>query len=311
MRFWELVEPSGSDYKHVQVNGKLEHPYRLPAAECDACGSSVAEWNVVLPYACPDSMRKHPLLTDPDAEVPIKAFQKLERELATELRRSGVKKPALAPGAFLQPGFLDVPSVPTSDFLWSALSSGLSTVVVSDRVGSLLQEHCKSTDIALCPVTPRRIGKRSAKSTPKLPKSGEPEDMMKEYKAAKVVSVGPYYELVVLAQSGYPPGTEPGPVCRVCGESLRQAPEYYSLQRRAWDNLTPAVLESVWGGASIFRLVEKGTLLVVDELKKRLEEMRLSNICFREFPISRPSAALNRRPARLPTVRKSQKGGGR
>jgi hypothetical protein len=76
-------------------------------------------------------MRRHSLLTDHDAEIPIKEFRKLERKLVAELRKTGFKSPALMPSACLQPGFLDVPSVPKADFLWSDLWSGLSSIVVS------------------------------------------------------------------------------------------------------------------------------------------------------------------------------------
>ena len=65
MTFWEIREPAASDYKHVHLSGKLEHPYRLPAVECEKCGTSVCRYyDVVLPFECPVSFRENHLLTD-------------------------------------------------------------------------------------------------------------------------------------------------------------------------------------------------------------------------------------------------------
>ena len=67
MKFWQIEEPPGSDYKHVWVSGKLYHPFRLPSVECDVCGETVSSFNAVLPYECPTTMREHPLFSDHDA----------------------------------------------------------------------------------------------------------------------------------------------------------------------------------------------------------------------------------------------------
>src|SRR6516164_2966687 len=122
MTFWEIREPAGSDYKHVHVSGKLEHPYRLPDVECEKCGVSVCSYyDVVLPFECPASFRENCLLKDADNEVSLKSFKELVKQIAAKLPKSAGSR--LTPQACFQPGFLDVPSVPKNDFLWSDLWS--------------------------------------------------------------------------------------------------------------------------------------------------------------------------------------------
>ncbi|MCX6886211.1 MAG: hypothetical protein NTX27_14350 [Verrucomicrobia bacterium] len=146
MTFWETREPASSDYRHVHVSGKLDHPYRLPTAKCEKCGESIGEFDAVLPFDCPASLRKNPLFTDKDSEVPIKEFQRLAKKIVAEAGEPGAKAAKPVPGACLQPGFLDVPSLPNVDFLWSDLWSGSSSMVVSERVRSALADlHAPDT----------------------------------------------------------------------------------------------------------------------------------------------------------------------
>ncbi|MEI7730859.1 MAG: hypothetical protein WCO56_14895 [Verrucomicrobiota bacterium] len=318
MKFWELKEPWGSDYEHVKVSGKLHHPYRLPTAICEACEEKLSEWNTVLPFECPASMREHPLLTDSEAEVPLKEFRKLEKTISAEMHHAEFSKLKLRPGACLQPGFLDVPAVPVMDFLWSDLWSGLSAILVNERVVDLVGTLCKDS-VVFCPVNLRKVGKRAAKTAPRLPKSGEPEDMMQHYPAGKASGVGPYYHMIINAQSGYPPGAAPTFLCSTCGTELppdwksEHSPsrEHYRKQQEAWTNLTASILESIWDGAPIFRLADKGTVLITDTLKTRLEEIQASNVCFHVFPTTQPSAPLNRRPASHQVLQKARNDGGR
>jgi len=91
MTFWEIREPAGSDYKHVHVSGKLEHPYRLPDVECEKCGVSVCSYyDVVLPFECPASFREDCLLKDADNEVSLKSFKELVKQIAAKLPEPGV-----------------------------------------------------------------------------------------------------------------------------------------------------------------------------------------------------------------------------
>jgi hypothetical protein len=280
MKFWEIDEPFGSDYRHVQVSGKLEHPYRLPMADCEKCGASVScYYDVVLPFECPASFRKNRLLTDEDARVTVKDFKKLAKAIASELPKSATSR--LAPQACFQPGFLDVPSTPKDDFLWSDLWSGLSSKVVSERVQRAI-EKVSITGIEFYPVTPRRIGKRSPKTTPRIPASGEPEDMMNDFKGAKnLPSMPPYYQLLVSAEADYPSGAEPHSMCDLCGE---EKDANWKAKDTAWKNLTPELIASLSKGLNLFRIPQRGTVFVTDTLKEALEQLGATNVCFKPFP---------------------------
>ena len=280
MKSWEIDEPFGSDYKHVQISGKLEHPYRLPAADCEDCGASVSHYyDVVLPFECPVSFRKNPLLTDEDARVSLNDFKKLANEIASELPKSAASR--LIPEACLQPAFLDVPSIPKDDFLWSDLWSGLSSMVVSERVRRAI-EKLATRGIEFYPVALRRIGKRSPKSSPRIPVSGEPEDMMQEFKGTKNLSSLPAYcQLLVSAEADYPPGAKPRSVCRSCGEE--KAPNW-TAKDAAWKNLTPDLIASLAKGLDLFRIPERGTVFVTDRVKAALEGLGATNVSFKPFP---------------------------
>ena len=286
MKFWELREPAGSDYKHVHTSGRLDHPFRMPTVKCEQCGEIVVNFDAVLPLECPVPFRTNKLLTDHATEIPMGQFKKLVFDMSAELRGTAVKKASLVPGACFQPGYLDVPSTPRSDFLWSDSWTGLHTVVVSQRIKDILESEAGS-QVVLYPVVPRRIGKRSAKSAPRIPKSGEPEDSLLGYRtAANPHAVGPYYHLRVLAETAYPPGTEPkpGPACRVCGEEMKFDSARWRAQQAAWKALTPESLASIWKGSHIFRLPDRETILITDQLKIKIERLKATCVSFREFP---------------------------
>jgi hypothetical protein len=280
MTFWEIREPAASDYKHVHLSGKLEHPYRLPAVECEKCGTSVCRYyDVVLPFECPVSFRENHLLTDREVCVSVKEFKKCVKKLASSLPKSARAK--LTPEACLQPGFLNVPSIPKDDFLWSDLWSGLSSMVVSERVQQEI-ERLAPVGIDFHPVTIRGIGRRSSKSPPRIPASGEPEDIMQEFKVANTSpSVPTYYQMLVSAESDYPPGARPGSVCNTCGEE--EAPDWRAKDI-AWKNLTSRMVGSMTKGLDLFRIPERGTVYVSDRVKSVLETLGATNVSFRSFP---------------------------
>lgn len=280
MTFWEIREPAGSDYKHVHVSGKLEHPYRLPAVECEKCGASVSSYyDVVLPFECPASFREDGLLKGADTEVSFNSFTKLVKQIAAKLPRGAGSR--LKPEACLQPGFLDVPSVPKDDFLWSNLWSGLDSMVVSARVRQAI-EDIGPVGVEFFPVTFRRVGNRRPESAPRIPVSGEPENMMQNFKASKGVPiVPPYFQLLVSAEADRPPGAEPGQVCELCGEE--KDPDW-AAKDKAWKNLTAGLIASLSKGLDLFRIPQSGAVIVSDRLKTAMEGMGATNVCFRTFP---------------------------
>ncbi len=280
MTFWEIREPGGSDYKHVHVSGKLEHPYRLPEVECEKCGASVSSYyDVVLPFECPASFREDGLLKGADTVVSFYSFTKLVKQIAAKLPRGAGSR--LKPEACLQPGFLDVPSVPKDDFLWSNLWSGLDSMVVSERVRHVI-EDLAPVGIEFFPVAFRRVGSRRSESAPRMPASGEPEDMMQNFKTAKAVpSVPAYFQLLVSAEADCPPGAEPGQVCKLCGEEKN--PDW-AARDKAWKNLTAGLMASLSKGLDLFRIPQRGTVFVSDRVKTAMEGIGATNVCFRAFP---------------------------
>jgi hypothetical protein len=172
---------------------------------------------------------------------------------------------ALRPGNSFQPCFLDVPSQPRADFLWPSLGS----FAVSDRVRDLLLTACVN-DIAVCPVTLRKIGKRDAKLPPPIPSTGEPEDIIDEVPLLDDPSAGgSYSEIVVLNESGFPPGGTPLSVCPGCKRPT------------IGPNREFRVRPEMWNGNTIFFLATTYQIIVTDGLKNAIEGLHPTNVIFK------------------------------
>ena len=263
MEFWRLCEPEyESDYHHIYVNGTLEHPYGLPGVICETCGET---WGTarVLPFACPESLLDRPEMQDAPPIVGS-AHRALRAELAGHLG-ADLDVARLLPGVDLQPGFLAVPSRPVADFLWSSLGS----VVVSDRVRALLSREAGDA-VAFAPVFLRSVGAGEPDAEPPLPESGEPEDMFDEMDPLEDVSaIGPYWEMIVEAESGLPRGVAELAICPGCGRSV------YDTQQRVL-----AMHDEMWRGAPIFIMATTLWIVVTDELRRKLTGMDATNVAF-------------------------------
>lgn len=213
MQFWRLTDPDyDSDYRHSYINGSLEHPYGLPGVRCHVCQSTYGG-SRILPQEPPTSLRAHQHLTE-RWPIPLEHHLALQQEVRQAFEREGVALPELRAGDDFQPCYLEVPSRPRADFLWSSLGS----VVVSDRIRTLLQS-LGVADVSFSPVILRRVGSREANvRTVPVPESGEPEDIIDHVPLlARTDSVGPYFELTIQAVSGYHPEAPPTSVCSGCG----------------------------------------------------------------------------------------------
>jgi Protein of unknown function (Gmx_para_CXXCG) len=265
MKFWRLDSPDySSDYAHTFINGELEHPFALPGVRCEACG---ATWGGgrILPYALPEELQSRKELRD---SWPIEgaAHQRLRAEVLAALRRQGADIEALEPGDRFQPGFLDVPSRPEADFLWSNIGS----VVVSERIrAALTAEGVRGA--AFVRATLRKIGKRRAKLPAPTPTSGEPEDLITEIRATvRATELPPFYELVVTAESHRPPGTEESKRCKLCGRE-----SYDNNARRL------VMLPEMWQGDDIFFLATTRWIVVTDRVQNLLRDLRATNVHYR------------------------------
>jgi len=266
-KFWRLDHPDyKSDYAHTFINGALDHPFSLPGVNCPICRQT---WggSRVLPYQCPKSLQRRKDMKDA-WPIPLDEHKRLQAEAFTALRDDGVEVDSLCPGDRLQPCYLDVPSRPRADFLWSSIGS----LVVSHRIKDLFEKHA-IVEASFAKVELRKIGKREATLPPPIPASGEPEDLINEAPLyAGTSKVGPYYELIVLNESVYPPGGEPKSICPGCGR-----PDIDNKRRRIV--MTP----EMWKGENIFFLSTTLHLIVTNELKELLERNNPTNVLLKEM----------------------------
>jgi len=263
--FWRLHQPENdSDYTDTYTNGNLEHPFALPGVKCEHCGQT---WGgtAILPYELPAEFQSLEQLRN---SWPISAREHavLRRRVLAALRAAGASIGELPMGATFQPAYLDVPSRPEADFLWS----GLGSVVVSERIRDTMAGAAVS-GCEFVRVIPRKIGKRQATRRPLIPKSGEPEDLLAAM--IQVVEdpseIPPYYELVVTAQSKHPPGAEPDWRCDLCGRGTYDA------------DLRRLVMEPpMWNGQDVFFLATTLWIIVTDRVKTLLEPLRPTNLSF-------------------------------
>jgi hypothetical protein len=266
-QFWKLTQPEyNSDYDHSLINGSLEHPLGMPGVSCSVCG---ATWggSRILAVSCPESLRQLKEIKD-RWPIPLEAHKTLQSLVLRELAESGVKMEALRPGDSFQPAYLDVPSRPRADFLWSSLGS----IVVSQRVKDILEESGVN-DVNFCEVILRKVGMREASFPAPVPASGEPEDLINELPLLKELDgVERYYEMIILKESLYPPGGTPRSICVGCGR-----PDVDNSTRQI--DMTP----EMWQGDSIFFLATTLYVIVTDPLKKLLENLRSSNVVFEKM----------------------------
>jgi hypothetical protein len=268
MRFWRLMSPHyDSDYRDSYINGDLEHPFGLPGVHCDVCGQT---WggSRVLPYEYPESLRNHKKARD-RWPIPRNKHSALQGELLSQLGLAGEPFVDLRPGDSFQPCYLDVPSRPRADFLWAA--SGV--LVVSERIKETLVSLCRD-EIAVQPITLRKIGKREAKLAAPMPTTGEPEDIIHEVPLlTDKTGVGPYYEILPLKESNVPRNR---PVKGVCSGCHREAVEVVyppELNR-------PRMVDEIWRGDSISYLATTLYIIVSNDIKEALARIRPSNVDF-------------------------------
>jgi hypothetical protein len=267
MNFWRIKSSDyESDYFDSYINGTVEHPFGLPGVNCDVCGET---WggSRVLPYVCPNSFRSHKNIID---ALPItrSEHENLQKEIIDTLQIDGVPFIMLRPGDDFQPCFMDVPSRPTADFLWSSIGS----LIVSERIKNVLFEYC-SADIEICPVTLRKIGERRAELSPPIPSSGEPEDIISEVPILKNnFEIGPYFEILIQKETDHPPGGTPNRICSGC-------------KRHDVDNSTRELhmTPEMWKGHNIFFLATTLYIVITDKVREHVERFRPTNVVFEKI----------------------------
>ena len=265
-KFWILDRPDCTDYDHSLINGSLEHPFALPGVKCSVCGETSGGMRI-LPITCPAALRRRKQLTNP-WPIPLKAHKTLQNLVRREFAKQGVKLGALFPGDSFQPSYLSVPSRPRVDFLWSSLGS----LVVSQRVKTVF-EQCALNDVAFSEVKMRKIGRREAKLPAPIPSTGEPEDLINELPLlTSIAGLEPYYEVIILKDSGFPPGGTPKSICAGCG-------------RQEIDDATRkiTITSEMWRGEAVFFLATTLYVIVTDPVKRLLQKIGASNVVFNKI----------------------------
>ncbi len=252
--FWKLTAPNYSDYHHTYINGSVEHPYRLPGIQCHSCGHTWIAPSRVLPIDCPLSLRSR-LKPRP---VTVAEYREICDAICGVCNCSASD---LKPGNRLLPSSIKIPSRPRADFLWGSLGSLIISETIKDAF-----ERDGFTGFVVFPMTMSKIGRREANLPPPIPASGEPEDIMRSAVQVPGTDVGPYFELLVRADSRRVRGTEPSIVCKVCGCEEWCPPRQWSME------------ESLWTGTDLFFLAPTTMLVVTDRVKERLVEIGATNV---------------------------------
>lgn len=248
MRFWRLHHPPApSDAVARLRNGELTHPFRLPGIKCGECGTT---WggSRILPYTLSQALQRKVELRQP-WPIDDAAHRRLRDEVLAELRAAGHSIDVLRPGDAFQPAILDMAAPPEVDFLWSSES-----VVVSPNMHRVLTTM-PLRGASLAPITVR-IGRRTHADR-------------RDGSVVAAADPAAYHELVVRAESGYPPGVEPVTFCGSCGR------RHFDHERRQF-----VMRPEMWKGEQVFLLATTLWIVVTDPVKQLIEGAGATNVEF-------------------------------
>jgi len=243
LRFFRMRSPRySSDSQDYFINGNLEHLYRLPGVSCEVCNTSHGG-SRILPIPAPEQIRQDSRFRS-RWPIPQTEHAAMQMEVARYLNQDCESFVTFRPGDTFQPAFLDVPSKPTMDFLWSNPRS----FVISERIKKAVFDDL-SNEVEMVQVQPRKIGK--------------PSD------AINHDSIEPYFQVLITSESDYPKGGEPISFCPVCKQ------ESFDDSKREL-----AMREDMWGGQHIFFLKTTLYMIVTETLVEKIRQMDATNIDF-------------------------------
>lgn len=262
--FWRLERPDyESDYDDTFINGYSKHDFGLPGIKCRLCGQTWSGTRV-LPFILPERLHSIPELASP---WPIYAedHNRLKKVVLEVFREGGMEVADLEPGDEFQPAYLEIPSIPNSDFIWS----GIGSVLVSERIREIFHKN-DIHGVEFVPVIMRKVGNNPHVLPAPIPSTGEPEDIFDEIEYLENVDkVSKYYEMVVINRCKRPPGTEILSKCSLCKRE-----EYDSSKR------VLTMKQNMWNGDEIFILPTSLWIIVTDKIKNLLEDINSSNVKF-------------------------------
>jgi hypothetical protein len=231
-RFWQMDCPEQAD-NTTTLNVDMEHPFGLPGVDSPVCGHTWGGTRVLL-VPCPPRFQNHPNVRD-RWPIPLAEHLTLRSQISAALARSGYAVPELRPGDSFQPGQVGLRSRPQCDFLWPKPWSRL----VSQQVKDLFEQQ-RVSGVAFCPVPIIR---------PRRP------------------SIERLYEMVIVAESGRPPGTEITHVCPTCGR------EEFDRSKRQFV-LTPEMIPT----ADVFYLATTLWIIVNQKVHDLIMGSGLTNV---------------------------------
>jgi hypothetical protein len=231
-----------SDSQDFFINGNLEHLYRLPGVTCEVCNTSHGG-SRILPISAPEQIQNDSRFRS-RWPVPQQEHIALQQEVAGYLNLDCESFVTFRPGDTFQPAYLDVPSRPAMDFLWSNPRS----FVISERIKKRVFDEL-TNEVVMVQVQLRKIGK--------------PADEIDQN------SIQPYYQVLIASESDYPKGGEPITSCPVCKQ------ESFDDSKREL-----VMRNDMWKGQQIFFLKTTLYMIVTEVLVEKIRQANATNIDF-------------------------------
>jgi hypothetical protein len=267
LRFFRMRSPEyRSCHQDLFINGNLEHIYRFPGVSCKVCQATYGGSRILSDAAPPQIRNDHRFKSR--WPISYEEHAAMQKEIAGYLNKEFVSFVTFRPGDNFQPAYLNIPSKPTADFLWPNIRS----FVVSERMKKLVFDELSGT-VEIVPIQLRKIAKPSAN----LPPDFLPSELsaMRKPQAECIDSddsddaIGPYYQILVRAESDYPTGGAPLSVCSVCKR------EYIEEEKREL-----IMKEEMWRGQPIFFLKTTLYIVVTESLVEKIRQTHATNVDF-------------------------------
>jgi hypothetical protein len=252
-----------SDSQDLHINGNLEHIYRLPGLSCAACGATYGG-SRILSVSAPHQIRNDKRFKS-RWPVSNEEHAALQKEVAGYLDTECDSFVTFRPGDNFQPAYLDIPSLPTADFLWPNIRS----FVISERIKNMVFDEL-SGDVEIVPVQLRKIGTQNSRLPPAVADSATPENIILEEKLNNPDdAIGTYYQVLVRSESDYPTGGSPVSTCQVCKRTSIDEEKRQLLMK-----------EEMWSGQQIFFLKTTLHVVVTEPLAEKIRKAQASNVDF-------------------------------